>query len=133
MWEVGYGIYMIWHNSGCTLAIMAITGHKQNAFESDPAFHWVKQIRVESKCYSKTNWFCFCSDTEHAMTTPMRFFLQTCRSSKVSAFQETGEYPSSAEMNRRRTTDVVHPFSPSLKKIKIIFSADQCIVEMTRL
>ena len=38
MREVGYGIYMIWHNSGCTLAVMAITGHKQNAFfESDPA------------------------------------------------------------------------------------------------
>ena len=56
------------------------------------------------------------------MTTPMRYFLQTCRSSKVSVFQGTGEYLSSAEMNQRRTTDVVHPFSPSL----IFFLQIQC-------
>ena len=37
MREFGSGIYMIRADFGCTLAVMAITGHNQNASGSDPA------------------------------------------------------------------------------------------------
>ena len=52
MWEVGPGT-MIQPNSGCTLAIMAITGHNQNASGLDLAcllaifFFFLNLLRVK--------------------------------------------------------------------------------------